>query len=349
MSTISNWSTTAASNNSAPPNGAPEAMLPSAVNNVMRQNMAELAKWYQDTNGTLTSSGTGAAYVLATNQAETALAAGQEYSFKAHLANTTTTPTLAVDGLTAKTITKNGAAALVIGDMVLNSLVTVIYDGTQFQLISHIETAEDSTVLKDADIGVTVQAYDADLDTVSSNGVGTGNNQIVQLNASGELPAVSGANLTGLESGGKVLKVADIENVTYSTLSAINATADDDIPQITDGGLLVSGSYTPLSATSTMYLFMEGNCDSNGNTEIAISLYKTGTSNALATSESYHTITMDGFTCQGKVASVGTSAITLSARAVTSDNVTLYLNGDSSARKWGGKLAQRIRVIEVEA
>lgn len=45
---IKNYSTTAASNNSAPPNGAPENMLPSTVNNVIRQNMADTRSWYED-------------------------------------------------------------------------------------------------------------------------------------------------------------------------------------------------------------------------------------------------------------------------------------------------------------
>lgn len=45
---IESWSTTAASNNSSPPNGAPEGMAPSAVNNVIRENMAGVRTWYED-------------------------------------------------------------------------------------------------------------------------------------------------------------------------------------------------------------------------------------------------------------------------------------------------------------
>jgi hypothetical protein len=42
------YSTTAGSNNSAAPNGWPEGMLPSDVNNCAREMMARLAEWYQD-------------------------------------------------------------------------------------------------------------------------------------------------------------------------------------------------------------------------------------------------------------------------------------------------------------
>ena len=45
---IESYSAIASSNNSSPPNGAPEGMAPSAVNNVMRQMMADTRTWYED-------------------------------------------------------------------------------------------------------------------------------------------------------------------------------------------------------------------------------------------------------------------------------------------------------------
>lgn len=49
-------------------------------------------------------------------------------------ANTTTTPTLAVSGLTAKTITKLGHTAVAANDLTTTAVACVIYDGTDFQL-----------------------------------------------------------------------------------------------------------------------------------------------------------------------------------------------------------------------
>lgn len=48
MTKLKNLSATAASNNSAPPDGFPEGMLPSKVNDSMRELMARMAEWYQD-------------------------------------------------------------------------------------------------------------------------------------------------------------------------------------------------------------------------------------------------------------------------------------------------------------
>jgi len=47
MSNISAWSSTAASNNSASPNGFPEGMLPSGVNDSCREIMAGVRSWYE--------------------------------------------------------------------------------------------------------------------------------------------------------------------------------------------------------------------------------------------------------------------------------------------------------------
>lgn len=44
---IEAWSTTAASNNASPPNGAPEGMAASTVNDTMRQIMASIRAWFE--------------------------------------------------------------------------------------------------------------------------------------------------------------------------------------------------------------------------------------------------------------------------------------------------------------
>jgi len=78
-------------------------------------------------------------------------------------------------------------------------------------------------------IGTDVQAYDADLATVASSGIGTSANQMVRLDGSAELPAVDGSNLTGLGipagaitslwngsvSNAEITLSADIDNYHY--------------------------------------------------------------------------------------------------------------------------------------
>ena len=77
----------------------------------------------------------------------------------------------------------------------------------------------DPSILKTSNIGSTVQAHNANLDSISSYGVGTGANQIVRLDASARLPAVDGSLLTGIGLGvGQTwqdVTASRIENTVY--------------------------------------------------------------------------------------------------------------------------------------
>ena len=75
------------------------------------------------------------AYAITITPAITAYAAGQVFTFKAGTANTGAS-TLAVSGLAAKSIKKNVSSDLVTGDILQNQIITVVYDGTNMQLIN---------------------------------------------------------------------------------------------------------------------------------------------------------------------------------------------------------------------
>ena len=78
--------------------------------------------------------GVADAAAVALNPAPAApLPAGLEVDFLPAAANATTTPTLNVSGLGAKTITKSGGA-LAAGDLTTAAIAKVIYDGTNWEL-----------------------------------------------------------------------------------------------------------------------------------------------------------------------------------------------------------------------
>ena len=84
-----------------------------------------------------TVGGTADAITLTPSPAITAYAAGQTFRFIASGANTTAV-TVAVSGLTAKAITKNGTTALVANDILSGMMVQITYDGTRFILGTHL-------------------------------------------------------------------------------------------------------------------------------------------------------------------------------------------------------------------
>src|SRR4051794_24939210 len=85
--TSSNWSETASSNNAASPNGWPESMAPSGVNDSARENMSPLKKWWNREHATATVAGTGNAITLAYTSGPAAYVAGEKFAFKATAAN----------------------------------------------------------------------------------------------------------------------------------------------------------------------------------------------------------------------------------------------------------------------
>jgi len=98
--------------------------------NTDASNMGQL----QDLDGVyFTSSGSGAAYVLAPSPAITAYAEGQRFYMKANF-TTSGASTVNISGLGAKDLRKDGVTAIQSGDIVSGNVYTIIYDGTNFQL-----------------------------------------------------------------------------------------------------------------------------------------------------------------------------------------------------------------------
>jgi len=128
MSNVSQWSTTASSNNSAPPDGAPEGMAANTVNDVIRENMAAIAKLYGDISGDLVTTGSSNAYLLTTNNAHAALGDQAIVVFRASFANTGAC-TLNVDSLGAKALKINDQDPAS-GNIAQDQIVIAVYNAT---------------------------------------------------------------------------------------------------------------------------------------------------------------------------------------------------------------------------
>ena len=110
-----------------------------------RTDAASLAT-VQDGTGVYvaTVGGTADAITLTASPAITAYVAGQTFCFIASGANTANV-TVAINGLAAKAVTKNGTTALVANDILAAMMVRMTYDGTRFVLGTHL-TADQVTL-----------------------------------------------------------------------------------------------------------------------------------------------------------------------------------------------------------
>jgi hypothetical protein len=121
---------------------APVANLPMAtyahtgVGNATVRTMYAAAGQVQDGTFQYLTSVAGTNTITATAPISmTALAAGQVFRFVAAATNTSGV-TLNINSIGAKAITKNGTTALTANEILINSVLEVIYDGTQFQLVN---------------------------------------------------------------------------------------------------------------------------------------------------------------------------------------------------------------------
>lgn len=245
MGNVSTWFKTAAANNTgSPPNYPIEGMAPSTVNDTMRENMAALARWYADCQGSLVTSGTGNAYTLTSNNVFTGLTQSPVLVFRVNRANTGAA-TLKVDALTAKAIRIQGAA-LESGALVADTVVAAAYnsEGDAYDILSLTALtagalpstivyesrtitagngltgggtlAADRTLTVGAGTGITVNASDVALNTSSSR------------NADHSAISVTAGN--GLTGGGTIaanrtLTLGTPATLTQSTSNGVTASS----------------------------------------------------------------------------------------------------------------------------
>src|SRR6185503_11369389 len=124
------WSATAATNATADSavNWA-EGMAPSAVNDSARALMASAAKWRDDNNGTLVTTGSSSAFTVTSNQVSTGLTHGYTLAIKLH-ALADTSATLNVDSLGAKQISYSAGTALAGNELQSGNIYRFTYSTT---------------------------------------------------------------------------------------------------------------------------------------------------------------------------------------------------------------------------
>lgn len=135
--TLWKWSRTADDNDDADStiNWA-EGQAPSSVNNSARALMAAAAKYRDDISGNIATGGSSTAYTITTNQGLTALTDGFMVAARLHTTSGAT-PTLAVDGLTAKQIRSVYGTNIPTGALLSGSVWAFVYDSTDDAWIVH--------------------------------------------------------------------------------------------------------------------------------------------------------------------------------------------------------------------
>lgn len=215
------FSETDGSNNSASPNGFPEGMAPSGVNDSARAVMGALKRFWDRINGAYASAGAANAYTLTPTVALGAYVTGERYSFRASFTNSGAA-TLNISALGAKTIKKmttSGKSDVSSGEIQNGAPVTVEYDGTDLVLCTPIPSA----------VSLGANTFTAD-QTIQSTDAGAAAGPILVLDRFSASPAASdtlGAiDFKGRDSG------AGTETYARVAVNLVDPTAASEDAQI---------------------------------------------------------------------------------------------------------------------
>ena len=138
---------------------------------------------------------------------------GQRFFFVAPAANTGAV-TLNINAIGAKSVTKSGTTALLAGDIVSGSVVQVVYDGTQFQLLNPYSASVGPTTSLISSLSLTSNVVT--INTASAHGI--------LINDSVVVTAVTNTAVNGSFT---VASVPTSTSFTYAlTASNISATVD---------------------------------------------------------------------------------------------------------------------------
>tara|TARA_R110000824_G_scaffold132643_2_gene295226 strand:- start:478 stop:1071 length:594 start_codon:yes stop_codon:yes gene_type:complete len=190
---------------------------------------------------------------------------------------------------------------------------------------------------------------------ITGNASGTGDFTIAAPNSNTDrtltLPDEAGTVDT-LQRAGNVLQVKNYQFGSLLSLGNVQIPYDDTIPQITEGGEVMTLAITPQFASSKLLIEVLVNVSPSLSSEkMVVALFQDTTANAIAcvSEEFYDSSHMVAIPLRYFMSSPGTSAVTFKVRVGRTDSSgnSLTVNGYLGARKFGGALATSITITEI--
>ena len=218
MSSLRTWDTDAANNNSPSPDGFPAGMNYQGVDNSSREVMASIARNYKDENGSLVATGVANTYAITLNETSyAAYAVGDTFSFTIP-ANSTGASTLNVtpsggSALGAKALVHQDGAAMRKYDLRTTSIITVVYNGTSFVVVSGATEYKGVGTQSIAYNGGVADDYDIQLPGSADPGL-VGNVE-VHWWLNNDRADAAGSFVVNFSSTGHASKVTEITNYTF--------------------------------------------------------------------------------------------------------------------------------------
>ncbi|HET6619729.1 MAG TPA: hypothetical protein VFG64_07290 [Dongiaceae bacterium] len=165
----------------------------------------------------------------------------------------------------------------------------------------------------------------------------------------GTLNADTDIYVDGVSIAHGVVQVVSVTNATYQTLGTIMP-YDDTPPQNTEGDQVAAVAITPKNASSTLRITFTGFVGGGAASSIAsAALFVDSTAGALTATGAVLTNTVFPvpLSFQYEVSAGSTSARTYKVRIGCSTASDIFLNGDGTARRYGGVALAVLKVEEI--
>lgn len=209
MSEVRTWAVQADNNNESPPNGFPENMDFSEVNNAARELMAAVAR-YREALGAVQTTGSNGVYVLSLNLDLPSLRRGDRFIFTANHNSPPGGSTLNVNNVgNVQMVTPNGAG-IPPDAMIVGGVYEAAYDGTRFRVIGGLIVGTGGIGTGDLDNGSVTNAKLADRSV---------NNPKLQDNAvNGRVLADGAVNSSAIQDQAIIARTIRDRNVTNAKI-----------------------------------------------------------------------------------------------------------------------------------
>jgi hypothetical protein len=150
-------------------------------------------------------------------------------------------------------------------------------------------------------------------------------------------------------SGGSGTIVQVVNTQTGATATGTTTVPlDDTIPQNTEGTEFMTCAVTPTNAANKLRIDVTFMCAASANAWMIAALFQDTTASAVAAFSQYESVGGGARNIVfSHIMTAGTtSATTFKLRAGTNSAATVYFNGDSGGRKFGGVAASSIIITE---
>lgn len=145
---------------------------------------------------------------------------------------------------------------------------------------------------------------------------------------------------------GTVVQSVATEYTAWAALTAL-ISAVDTIPQVSSGTQILSVTITPKTVGNKLRMRFSGIASASANTNLTCALFTSQSSNAAGANVHSPAAANvpNPIYCEAETVILGASPITISVRVGPTNAVSIYMNGVSTSRLYGGA-AKCVLVVE---